>query len=136
VTAPSSHGVCVPLGVDSKRRYFAHWLRSPSPSFDPDWNPGADPEVFAAHLAPPLFTSCGANSRRVTFPFRVSPDVPVGPSSECPTCPHGVSSPSTFWIVWSPLHPSLPHPVRCAFRLSQPLDALLLQTPSGLVSCR
>jgi len=30
----------------------------------------------------------------------------------------------------------LPRPVRCAFRFSQPLDALLLQPPPGLISCR
>ena len=49
---------------------------------------------------------------------------------------HGVRSPSTLTAVWSPLPLGLPHPVRCAFRLSQPPSALLLQTPPGLISCR
>jgi len=49
---------------------------------------------------------------------------------------HGVRSPSAPAAVWSPLTPGLPHPVRCAFRLSQPPSALLLQTPPGLISCR
>ena len=35
----------------------------------------------------------------------------------------------------STLTPGLPHPVRSAFRFSQPLDGLLLESPGGLVSC-
>jgi hypothetical protein len=49
---------------------------------------------------------------------------------------HEVLSPTTLSVAWSPLTPGFPHPVRCAFRLSQPLDALLLQTPSGPISYR
>jgi hypothetical protein len=35
----------------------------------------------------------------------------------------------------SPLSPGLPHPVCSVYRLSQPLDVLLLELPCGLVSC-
>jgi len=35
----------------------------------------------------------------------------------------------------SPLTSGLPHPIRSAFRFSQPLDGFLLKLPGGLVSC-
>jgi len=44
------------------------------------------------------------------------------------------SAPSARSVA-SPLDPGLPHPIRSAFRFSQPLDGLLLATPCGLVSC-
>jgi hypothetical protein len=37
--------------------------------------------------------------------------------------------------ISSPLSSGLPHPIRSAYRFSQPLDGLLLETPGGLVSC-
>lgn len=45
-------------------------------------------------------------------------------------CPYGVVS------LRSPLTPGLPHPVRSAYRLSQPLSGLLLRQPCGFVSPR
>lgn len=44
----------------------------------------------------------------------------------------GVWSPTAFTDIRSPLIPSFPHSVRCAYRFSQPLSALLLRTPSSI----
>jgi hypothetical protein len=51
---------------------------------------------------------------------------------DCRDSSPGVWSPSAFADIRSPLIPGLPHPVRCASRLSQPPSALLLRTPPGL----
>jgi len=51
-----------------------------------------------------------------------------------PADSHRVSSPSTVQLAKS-THPGLPHPVRSAYRLSQPLSGLLLHQPGGPVSC-
>jgi hypothetical protein len=47
-----------------------------------------------------------------------------------------VSSPSAHVNPKSPLNPGLPHPIRCAFRVFHPRDALLLLGPTGPIPCR
>jgi len=59
----------------------------------------------------------------------------------CSACPrsasHEVSGSFSTCLTSSPRSlPGLPHPVRSAFRVSHPLDGLLLDDPTGLVSCR
>jgi hypothetical protein len=49
---------------------------------------------------------------------------------------HGVCCPYGVVSLRSPLTPGLPHPVRSAFRLSQPLRGLLLREPCGSISPR
>ena len=45
-------------------------------------------------------------------------------------------SPTTFTDTGRAYWPRLPHPTCCALRFSQPLDALILQYPSGLIASR
>jgi hypothetical protein len=46
-------------------------------------------------------------------------------------------APSASLRTWQqPLWTGLPHPTACVLRFSQPLDALIRQAPTGLVSCR
>ena len=59
--------------------------------------------------------------------MRRSQKRPPGASREVP-------SPTAFSEIRSPLTLGFPHPVRCAFRFSQPPDAFLLRIPSGTVS--
>jgi hypothetical protein len=49
---------------------------------------------------------------------------------------HGVSFPLASFPNGSPRLPSLPHPIRSAFRLSQPHSGLLLPMATGFVSHR
>jgi hypothetical protein len=57
------------------------------------------------------------------------------------SCPADYSAPLMRFVFpiarsnSSPLFPGLPHPIRSAFRLSQPLDGLLLKSPCDLISC-
>lgn len=88
-----------------------------------------NPEVFTSRSA------CNGqlqapSSRRVPVPFRVSPSVRA--RSPSPSVLSWDSVPYGAYNVWSPLVPGLPHPVRCAFRVSHPLGAFLLQTPPGI----
>jgi hypothetical protein len=110
-------------------------LRDPSASFAPVRPSGTGPRGLHAAPSPLPLKGRGTSSHRVRLPFRVSPGVPAESSGEDPAA-LGVPSPTAFEIVRSPLHPGLPHPVRCALRLSQPLGAFLLRTPPGLVPSR
>jgi hypothetical protein len=49
-------------------------------------------------------------------------------------CSPGVQPPTACSDIRSPLILGLPHPVRCAFRFSQPPSAFLLRTPPGIIS--
>jgi len=52
------------------------------------------------------------------------------------TASHEVRGSFSTVHLASPLNPGLPHPVRSAYRVSHPLDGLLLTRLPGLVSCR
>jgi len=49
-------------------------------------------------------------------------------------CSREVLAPTAHSVIRSPLTLGLPHPVRCAYRFSQPPSAFLLRTPPGTVS--
>jgi hypothetical protein len=102
---------------------------------DPATSAGLTLEVFAPCSALTDLNLGWATSLRFSVPFRVSPSVLARPQPRSGRSP-GVLSPSAPSAVRSPLTPGLPHPVRCAFRLSQPPGAFLLRTPPGLLSCR
>jgi hypothetical protein len=117
------------------RRYPAHWLRVPSPVSIRPRTP--DRPLRSSHRVPPRRSDIGsATSHRFSVPFRVSPSVLARPHCPGLTALVGFAPLRRLPDIRSPLNPGLPHPVRCAFRLSQPPGALLLRTPPGLVSCR
>jgi hypothetical protein len=60
--------------------------------------------------------------------------VPPQPATRNCACSREVLSPTALSDIRSPLTLGFPHPVRCAFRFSQPLSAFLLRTPLGPVS--
>jgi len=86
--------------------------------------------VFTPRSAPKEI-SFGTSSRRVPRPYRASPGMPP-----CTPMVQGrsleVLAPAAYFGLRSPLSPGLPHPVRCAFRFSQPPSALLLRSLPAL----
>jgi len=123
-------GLCSLPECSRTRHYLAHWLRDPSPSFRAQVALSRDREVFTPRSLENI--SSRPSSLRVTFPYRVSLGVPSRLDDDR-DCSPGVSSPSAPDDIRSPLIPGLPHPVRCASRLSQPPSALLLRTPPSLL---
>jgi hypothetical protein len=129
---PSSHGVIFPYGVLTSAALSRTLVTRSLFVLFPISHHGPNLEVFAPHslekylsrVHPPLGLYSPTEFHRA---------IPCSFAKSC-NCSPGVQPPSAFSDIRSPLTLGLPHPVRCAYRFSQPPSAFLLRTPPGTIS--